>query len=191
MKSIEQVAQYQAKKIAARKREPKPKQERVRIVHLDATPERLAKGDYSEWIDPRQIDDNEQRNGTTARRFRDSYLDRLHRNGKLTWVQWYAGDWYRRCHESAFRHPKVTANYGDSNGGGECDYGLPVTENQLRAREKLRAARTEWPKGMQGVMDRMLIHDAMPRYAGRKAMRAISDIRRALDAMAYHLRLDR
>jgi len=59
------------------------------VPHVDATPERLAKGDISEYVNAAEIDPNEQAINR-VRRFRSSMLDRLHNNGQITWHQWYA-----------------------------------------------------------------------------------------------------
>lgn len=155
---------------------------------LDATPERLSKGDDSEIINPAEIDDREQAI-TLTRRFRSSTLDRLHRNGKLTWAQWYAGDQYRNAyHRSAFLL-NVVASYGERTTGGEMSYGLPRTEAQLRARNFVKQCREQIPFEMRGFMDRLLIHDEMPKYGGRAAMRNLTQIRNALDCLAYWMRL--
>src|SRR3546814_4037292 len=53
------------------------------VQAMDATPERLAKGDHSEMVNPAEIDDTEQAIAR-VRRFRSSHLDRLHKNGRLS-----------------------------------------------------------------------------------------------------------
>src|SRR3546814_15282969 len=45
------------------------------VTAMDATPERLAKGDHSEMVNPAEIDDTEQAIAR-VRRFRSSHLDR-------------------------------------------------------------------------------------------------------------------
>lgn len=160
----------------------------VRIEHIDATPERLAKGDESEFVNPAHIDSGEQPIGLT-RRFRASHIDRLHRNGKLTWVQWYAGDWFRNEHHRARFGLAVVASYGERTSAGENSYGLPRTEAQLRARRNVMAARAEFPPHMIGFMERLLIHDALPKYGGNQHMKQLTDIRKSLDALALWLRM--
>lgn len=155
---------------------------------IDATPERLAKGDHSEMVNPAEIDSGEQPIALT-RRFSVSHLDRLYRNEKLSWVQWYAGDWYRNQHHRARFGIQVVASYGERTSVGENSYGLPRTEAQLRARRAVMDARAQWPNGMQGFMDRLLIHDELPKYGGRAAMRNMAEIRNALDILAIFLRL--
>jgi len=158
------------------------------VPHTDATPERLSKGDDWEMINPAEIDDAEQRNVLT-RRFRSSTLDRLHRNGRLTWAQWYAGDQYRNAYHRAAFLLKVVASYGERTTGGESSYGLPRTEAQLRARNFVKQCREQIPFEMRGFMDRLLVHDEMPKYGGRAAMRNLTQIRFALDCLAFWMRL--
>src|SRR3546814_12459699 len=52
---------------------------------------------------------------------------------------------------------------------GEISYGLARTDSQLRARKFLRECRESIPFEMRGFMDRLLIHDALPRYGGRRS----------------------
>lgn len=153
---------------------------------MDATPERLAKEPDAalEVVS----DDTRMAAGITVRRFRSTHLDRLHKNGQLTRVQWSAGDWYRDKYKEGHSEPRVTAKYGERVPGGEPSFGLPRSEAQLRVKEKWLAARSQWTQDQQGFMDRMLIRDEYPRYGGSKAMRNIAFIRRALDVMAEYLR---
>lgn len=150
---------------------------------VDATPERLAKGDHSEFVNPATIDSSEQRIGLT-RRFKSSHLDRLYANDRLTWVQWHAGDWYRTQHQRCSYALSVVASYGEQTSAGEVSYGLPRSEAQLRARTILRAARSAFPVDMVGFMERLLVHDELPKYGGRAASRNIARIAEALDALA-------
>lgn len=163
------------------------KKQHVDDSRIDATPERIAKG-HSEMVNPAEIDSREQQIGLT-RRFRSSHIDRLYRNDRLTWVQWYAGDWYRNTHHRARFGLSVVASYGERTSASEPAYGLPRTESQLRARRAVMDARGQWPRDMIGFMDRLLIHDEMPKYGGRAAARNLTRIRGALDVLAMHLRL--
>lgn len=172
----------------ARSRTHKLKRVSNRRDFIDATPERLAKGDHSEMVNPAEIDSAEQPIGLT-RRFRSSHLDRLYRNDKLTWAQWYAGDWYRNEHHRARFGLQVVASYGERTSAGENSYGLPRTEAQLRSRRAVMDARSQWPRSMQGFMDRLLIHDDLPRYGWRQNMRTMAEIRNALDSLAGYLRI--
>lgn len=160
------------------------------ISGIDATPERMAKGESD--VVQALIDRAGERPGN-ARKFRASHLDRLHKSGSLNYYQWYAGDWYREKHTRCQFPLSVVASYGERSGAGEYPgnfgYGLPRQEAQARAREDLRRAREQFPRDMVGFMDRFLIHDTMPRYGGRAAMRNLAQIRRALDTLAGYLQL--
>ncbi|MGK2908759.1 MAG: hypothetical protein ACSLE1_03020 [Sphingobium sp.] len=158
------------------------------VAHIDATPERLSKGDISEYVNPAEIDPVEQALGR-VRRFKASTLDRLHSNGKLTYPQFYAGELYRNAYHRAAIQLSVVSSYGERTSAGEPSYGLPRTITQLKAREFVRDAKAQLPFEMRGFMDRLLIHDDLPRYGGRKAMRTIGQIRHALDQMALWMRL--
>lgn len=161
------------------------------VTGLDATPERLAKDPDSEIV-PAAFDKLGERQGK-ARQFRATHLDRLHKSGSLTYAQWYAGDHYRQTHARCSFALSVVAAYGERTGAGECPgsfgYGLPRQEAQLRARRSLAQMREQVPTNMRGFLDRLLIHDSMPRYGGRAAMRNLAEIRKGLDALALYLRL--
>lgn len=158
------------------------------IPHVDVTPERMAKGDDSEFIDPATIDPSEQAIGR-VRRFRSSTLDRLHNAGQLNWPQWYAGECYRNAHARAALAPGVTAAYGERTTVGECSYGLARTETQMRARQFVRQCREQIPFEMRGFMDRLLVHDDLPRYGGRRYYRSLAQIRGTLDTLANYMRI--
>lgn len=164
----------------------------MRAANIDATPQRLAKGDESTFINPAEIDSSEQPIGLT-RRFTSTHLDRLHRNGKLSWPQWYAGNWYRETHARCKFSLSVVAAYGERTMAAanphDFGYGLPRQEATIRARCDLAKARQQFTVDMRGFMDRLLIHDAMPKYGGTKAMRNLTQIRNALDTLALYLRL--
>lgn len=153
---------------------------------MDATPERLAKEPDAAL--EAVSDDTRVAAQIMVRRFRSTHLDRLHKNGRLTYVQWFAGNWYRDKHDEGHSAPSVTAKYGEHVPGGEPSFGLPRSEAQLRARQAWLAARSQWSREQQGFMDRMLIRDEYPRYGGSKAVRNIAFMRRALDVMAEYLR---
>lgn len=158
-----------------------------RIVDLlDATPERLTKGDASEFINPAIIDSAEQPIGRTRRFHRASRLDRWYAGGVITQRQFMAGDEYRTLHARAISVPRVVASYGEHTSGGENDYGMARTAAQARARARYRAARDNVPPEMLGFLDRLLIHDTLPSYRGRAQMRTFTDTRKALDALAAH-----
>lgn len=169
------------------RKKPRVRQAVIRQT-LDATPERLAKGDDFEFINPAEIDDTEQPIGY-VRRFRASKLDRLYRTGRLTWGQWYAGEQYRSAYHRSGILLSVIASYGERTSAGEISYGLARTERQATARQFCHSLMNEIPFSDRGFMMRFLVHDELPRYGGRKAMRSITQIRKALDAMAVYLKL--
>lgn len=159
----------------------------VRMVDmLDATPERLAKGDASEFINPAILDSTEQRMGRARRFIRASRLDRWYHSGVLSHRQFQAGDQYRTLHYSAISTPRLVASYGEQTTGGDTDYGMARTAAQARARSRFRAARDNVPAHMVGFLDRLLIHDSLPNYRGRAQMRTFTETRKALDALADH-----
>lgn len=176
--------------MARLKRKPKPIPNHG-VTGFDATPERLAK-DPDNDIVPAAIEKLGERQGR-ARQFRATHLDRLHRAGALTYTQWYAGDHYRQTHARCHFALSVVAAYGERSGAAEhpgaFGFGLPRQEAQARARDAMRLMRSQIPTHLQGFMDRLLIHDSMPRYAGRAAMRNTAEIRKGLDALAHYLRL--
>src|SRR3546814_8141683 len=53
------------------------------VTAMEATPERLAKGDHSEMVNPAEIDDTEPAIAR-VRRFRSSNLEPLHKNERLS-----------------------------------------------------------------------------------------------------------
>jgi hypothetical protein len=185
---IEMAASMKAKvtQQAKGKREHRDKPDMVKLPPLDATPERLAKEPDAEMI---SVDDERMKAATVlVRRFKSTHLDRLHKNGRIDYHQWMAGEWYRNKHEQGHPAPQVTAQYGHHVPGGEPAYGLARTEAQLRARQEWLAARSNWTREQQGFMDRLLVRDDLPRYGGSKAMKSLKFIRNALDDMANYLR---
>lgn len=173
-------------KATKRARMARGKARGLRDLGLDATPERLAKGDASEFVNPAIIDSSEQPIGRARRFFRESRLDRWHKAGVITQRQYTAGDEYRTLHMRAVSVPRVVASYGERTSAGETDYGLARTAAQARARSRWRAARDNVPPRLLGVLERLLIHDALPRYRGRAQMQVITDARQGLDALAHH-----
>lgn len=166
---------------------------------VEATPERINMAmavnddgeildDGFDWVNAAEIDPVEQ-GINRVRRFKHTMLDRLYRNERLTWVQWYAGEVYRNTHARAQVDAKLCAGYGERTSAGEIAYGLPRTMGQLKARERLRQYRDAMPFEMRGFMDRFLIRDALPRYGGRAHFRQMTDVRNALDVLALFMRL--
>lgn len=145
----------------------------------------------SEQVNPALID-SAQPIGL-VRRFRSTHLDRLYRKddprSRLSWEQWYAGDWFRQTWHRAAFGVKVISSYGERTSAGEISYGLPRTEAQVRARAQYMEARKVFPKDMRGFMERFLVHDEYPKYGGRAAMRNISQIQGALNALVRYLKI--
>lgn len=161
---------------------------RPAVTGIDATPERLAKED-SDIVNA--LRENPRERMGKVRKFRAAHLDRYLASGSITYAQWYAGDWYRQQHHRCAYPLRVVAGYGQSAGAGEhpgsFGYGLPRQEAQARAREVLKKARAVFPRDMIGFMERFLVHDELPRYGGRAAMRSMDSIRRSLDLLVDYI----
>jgi hypothetical protein len=153
---------------------------------VDATPERFAKGDTAEFINPAEIDSSEQPIGRVRRFVNRPRLDRWHISGVITQRQYSAGDRYRTLHQRAFSEPRVVSAYGERTTGGQPDYGLARTDAQQQAREKFRMARLCVPSDMLGFIDRFILKNSLPAHRGRAQMRTITQARNALDALAEH-----
>ncbi|MFS0736948.1 hypothetical protein ABC347_07850 [Sphingomonas sp. 1P06PA] len=158
----------------------------ITAEHIDATPERLAKGDDFAFVNPAEIDSAEQPIGLT-RRFAASHLDRLYKADRIDWRCWYAGGWYQRQHEACRFTSSVVANYGGMTSNGEPSYGLARTEKQVQARKVLHDARRHIPAHMLGYVDRLLLHDAMPDRRNRAGQRTLKDLAVALSRLADFL----
>jgi hypothetical protein len=175
------------------------KKKPIIVEQLDATPERLRQAanegaDPWEFVDPARIDSIQPIG--LVRRFRATHLDRWYKRDKpdksiLTFRQWYAGDWYRSTHARAGYSMSVIASYGERTSAGEPSYGLARTEAQAQARDLWRDGRNQFPTQMRGFMDRLLIHDDLPRYGGTQRMKNIREVAYALDCLADWLKLAR
>jgi hypothetical protein len=173
---------------------------------LDATDERLSRAieeshggaaEAWEWVDPSRIDSNKPIG--LVRRFKATHLDRLYRKdsierSRLSWRQWYAGDWYRSVHARAALSFSVISSYGERVSGAEPSYGMPRTERQANARKQWREARGQFPKHMAAFMDMLLLHDEIPAYASTRAgqkgrERIIQEVAYSLDKLADWLQL--
>ena len=153
---------------------------------VDATPERLTKGDSSEFINPARIDSAEQPIGHVRRFSVDTKLDKWHRGEVINQRQFAAGHEYRRLHGQSVSTPRVIASYGQAVTGGETDYGMSRTVAHYRIRKKWRSARASMDVGMVGFMDRFLIRDDLPNARGRAQMKTIAAIKEELDKLASH-----
>lgn len=152
----------------------------------DATPERLAKGDAFEFVNPGQIDSSEQPLGRARRFTRVIHLDRWHRASMITQRQWWAGVAYRTLHEGVQKTPRLCAAYGERTTGGETDYGMARTMAQARKRRAFRAARASIDTHLLGTLDRFILQNALPRTRGRAHMSVLASIRQGLDGLAEH-----
>lgn len=172
-----------------KKRAPRPRHEPGRQPSvLDVTPERLAKGDDHDFVNPALIDPRQPIG--RVRRFRVSALDRLLRRGKIAWPLWYAGDCYRTAWHRAAIAINVVASYGEVTSRSEPSHGLPRTMAQLKARRFVRAMREQVPPDLRQLIDGLLIEDRLPAWSGRRAERQLDEVRAGLEAMARWLRLD-
>lgn len=168
---------------------------------VDATEQRLTRaieesgnsGEAWEYINPAKIDSCQPIG--LVRRFRSSHLDRFYRRDSdksiLTWRQYYAGDWYRNTYNRAGITISVIASYGERVSGGEPAYGLPRTQRQADARRLWRDARGQFSLNMVGFLDRLLLHDELPRYGGRQRSLRLDRLREELDKLADWLKIAR
>ena len=69
-----------------------------------------------------------------------SALAKLHRRGRITDLQYVAGDQYRSIWMRSGLNSRVSSAYGAGTGGGECTYGMAATEVVAHNRKLLRAA---------------------------------------------------
>lgn len=139
------------------------------------TPEQLASGDYA-------TADNRGR-----RYFRTSHLDRLHKNGKLTYEQQQAGEWYRTQYAKCRYDSVKISKYGEAISGVPA---FDVEERKQDARDLFRVARAEIPRELVGFMDRFLLHDRWPQSRHQSARKGyLADVRRGLDELVRFLRL--
>ena len=155
---------------------------------FEATPERLAQaGNDNSTLVPAIIHRAADRQAR-CRRFRDSHVDRMFKAHRLTYAQWYAADWYRSKYELSGLPTRVVGSYGAGAGAGECDYGLPVSERQARARQQWRAARSAMPDNMLPLVDNLVLHDLAPVLGGGNQRARYTDaIARALQLLAEYL----
>src|SRR3546814_13388327 len=119
-----------------------------------------------------------------SRRCTMTHIDRRYRNEKRMWEPWYARDWERTKYFIGASGSRVTGAYESRSSGGEPSYGMATTERQANARRKWREARTHIPPHMLGYIDRLVIHDELPKYGGRANARTIKQLGDALDVLA-------
>lgn len=137
------------------------------------TPEQIASGDYA----------NE--NGG-RRYFRLRHLDRLHKNGKLTYEQHQAGAHYRELYDLGRYDSTRTADLTRIRGENVVHFTLPTKAQD--ARDQWHAARKEIQARYVGIADAFLIRDKWPKLHHRRQATHLTAIRCALDTLAAHFR---
>lgn len=137
------------------------------------TPEQRAKGRY------------EAHGG--RRYFKVSHLDRLHRNGKLTYDQLQAGKWYRDHFDLGRYDKPASPDYTRVRGQNVVQFDLPSSTQD--ARDRWRAARKAFDHRDVGFMDRLLLRDEWPRFGQHRSREAmLTTLRHNLDRLAAYLR---
>lgn len=161
---------------------------RAAIEFVDATPERIAKGDYSELVNPAEIDSSEQPIGLT-RRFRGSRLDSLYKNGKITYRAKLAGAWFEGVCERATINQKLNVNLNSNGGGGVVFDFLPRTDAQEKAQALRAWALKEVPENMRGFLLRLCTRNELPSRHDRAGFRAVVELCKALEGLADSLKM--
>lgn len=163
-----------------------------KITWQDATPEWLQRyaGETDLIEAPRMP--GEMGRLSKARR-RTPTLDRWHNAKLITQRQWGAGCVYRETHERCMAEPRVVGNYGGGVGGGvhpgTFGYGLPHARFAAEARALMRDMRKAVGLEHQAMLDRLVIHDRLPRYTGRRHRSILAVAGKALDELAQYLAL--
>lgn len=160
----------------------------IDAVALDATPERIAKGDFSHMVNPAEIDSSEQPIGLT-RRFRSSRIDTLYRNGRLTERGRMAGLWLEMTCERAAIRQKLTANMEPRTGGNVFFAFLPMSESQERARELRDWALSTMELPMRGFMLRLCQWNELPSRHDKSGQRTVKELCDTLERLADDLRI--
>jgi len=143
---------------------------------------------YLDVITPEQLQSGCYENHRGGRRFfRLTHLDRLHKNGKLTYEQHQAGTHYRNLWDLGRYDTTRTMDLDRVRGQELVTFTLPTRAQD--ARDQWRAARREVPKRMVGFTDRLLLRDEWPSVHHRQADRNLTQLRSVLDLLAFHFRL--
>lgn len=156
---------------------------------IEATAERLAQAGKDHVSLENSLIERGGDKVVLCRRFKDSWIDRQRKAGRLTYPQWYAAEWYRERYAEAGMSGKVVANYQASTGNGSgVTYGLPTTTRQVDARKLWRMARAQMPAQMLGLIDRVVIHDDAPAFRnGQQGGRFAATLAKALQPLAEWL----
>src|SRR4051812_13189963 len=106
---------------------------------IEALPERLKHAEGHSLLVPATIEKAGDK-AVLCRRFKDGFADRQRGNGRFTYAQWFAAEWYRETFEQAGATARVVANYSPTGGGSSTGlrYGTPANERQARARQAWR-----------------------------------------------------
>ena len=141
---------------------------------------------YLDVITPEQAASGQYANHNGGRRyFRLTHLDRLHRNGKLTYEQHQAGTHYRSLFELGRYDTPRTMDLDRIRGNNVVSFHLPSRQQQ--ARDMWRDARQQLHD--TGFADRFLLRDHWPPMRQHHRQRALSTLRNILDTLAHHFRL--
>lgn len=145
------------------------------------TPEQFNSGRYASGFD------GKGKATTTGRRyFRLTHLDRLHKNGKLTYEQHKAGEHYRELWDIGRYDAPRTSDYQRVRGSNVIEFTMPTRRED--AREMWRAARREIQVRDVGFADRFLLRDDWPKVHHRASARNLATLRNVLDTLAVHFR---
>lgn len=145
------------------------------------TPEQRASGLYASGFDEKG---KAQSGG--RRYFRLAHIDRLHRNGKLTYEQHQAGEHYRNLWDMGRYDAPKTMNLDPLRGSNIVQFTLPTRAQD--ARDLWRLARREIQMRDVGFADRLLLHDQWPKVHHRASLRNLTTLRNVLDTLAVHFR---
>lgn len=145
------------------------------------TPEQRASGLYASGFDEKG---KAQTGG--RRYFRLAHIDRLHRNGKLTYEQHQAGAHYRNLWDMGRYDAPKTMNLDPLRGSNIVQFSLPTKAQE--ARDLWRLARREIQSRDVGFADRLLLHDQWPPQSTKQRDRCMKTLRNVLDTLAVHFR---
>lgn len=137
------------------------------------TPEQLASGDY-------------EAKDKGRRYYRLQHIDRLHKNGRLTYEQHQAAAMYRDLYDAGRYDAPRTQDWTRVRGENVVNFTMPT--KQQDARDRFNDARKEIPRKLVGFVDRLLLRNEWPKVHHRAAARNLTDLRNALDTLAAHFR---
>jgi len=160
------------------------------VEKLDGpTPEQIAKGGYvrEDFIH------GETAKGVTTfvnhgheeggRHFKTRHLDRLHKAGQFTDLQYAAGVWYRDQHDRCRYDQPQVCDLNRVQGGNV----TRMSDWKEIARDTWRSARLAIPADMVGFVDAMVLRNRWPKMHHRERFRTLDRVRGALDVLARHI----